>query len=275
MSNSRLFPFIFVDESEPVLRDVFEDWKTEGAIFTALEELDIALPWDTAEISSLVLDINYLANHSGAKFCSPMVKIYLDDDDHVTSTGLEILARVIATKYLINWTRLWRTMEVTYSPVTNYDMTEVRTLKRANSEALTKDAQEHHTGTDTLTHGQTVGTETSETDHSLDYVYGIGTEGAPKPSDKNDYSSSVQSTTETSGDDVTTKNLTDAVAESQNKVGADEEEENLHRIGNIGVTTNQQMLQAERDLWLWNYFDAIFKDVDRELTLPFFDPCRV
>ena len=42
----------------------------------------------------------------------------------------------------------------------------------------------------------------------------------------------------------------------------------LRRSGNIGVTTSQQMIQSERDLWLWNFFqDVVFKDISKVLTL--------
>jgi hypothetical protein len=43
----------------------------------------------------------------------------------------------------------------------------------------------------------------------------------------------------------------------------------LTRRGNIGVTTSQQMLQSERDLWVWNFFrDVVFPDLDYILTIP-------
>lgn len=41
----------------------------------------------------------------------------------------------------------------------------------------------------------------------------------------------------------------------------------LKRSGNIGVTTSQQMIQSERDLWNWYFYDVVFKDVDKMLTL--------
>ncbi len=52
--------------------------------------------------------------------------------------------------------------------------------------------------------------------------------------------------------------------------GADSQTRNytLTRSGNIGVTTSQQMIQSERELWLWHYFlDIVFPDVDKILTL--------
>ena len=42
----------------------------------------------------------------------------------------------------------------------------------------------------------------------------------------------------------------------------------LTRLGNIGVTTSQQMLQSEIDLWQWNYFKSvIFPNIDGVLTI--------
>lgn len=50
----------------------------------------------------------------------------------------------------------------------------------------------------------------------------------------------------------------------------------LTRKGNIGVTTSQQMITAERDLWVWDFFKTVFKDVDSVLTVPIFslDYCK-
>lgn len=45
------------------------------------------------------------------------------------------------------------------------------------------------------------------------------------------------------------------------------EKRKLTRKGNIGVTTSQQMITAERELWLWKFFEQVFKDIDSILTL--------
>lgn len=42
----------------------------------------------------------------------------------------------------------------------------------------------------------------------------------------------------------------------------------LTRSGNIGVTSSQQLLQSERELWIWNFFrDVVFPDLDSVLVL--------
>ena len=98
----------------------------------------------------------------------------------------------------------------------------------------------------------------------MDYKFGINTDADnPKPSDK--------VYTEQGGETSNSFENED----NRNKVGASEEEEETHRAGNIGVTTTQKLLQEERELWIWNFFDQVFSDIDRELALMFHDSCRV
>lgn len=74
------------------------------------------------------------------------------------------------------------------------------------------------------------------------------------------------------GTETTTYNTTDANTGTQTNTdsGSDTHTRNyeLHRVGNIGVTTSQQMLESERNLWIWNYFHSVvFPDVNRVLTI--------
>lgn len=41
----------------------------------------------------------------------------------------------------------------------------------------------------------------------------------------------------------------------------------LTRSGNIGVTTSAQMIEENIKLWIWKFFDSVFKDIDRVLTI--------
>ena len=70
-------------------------------------------------------------------------------------------------------------------------------------------------------------------------------------------------------------NTTDSDTGTQNTVsgGSDTSTRNytLRRSGNIGVTTSQQMIEAERNVWLWDFFHTVvFPDVDRILTIPIY-----
>lgn len=68
----------------------------------------------------------------------------------------------------------------------------------------------------------------------------------------------------------TVESGTDTTTETQEGTYESETEYDtmLTRSGNIGVTTSQQMIESERQLWLWNFFyKVVFPDVDKVLTL--------
>lgn len=80
------------------------------------------------------------------------------------------------------------------------------------------------------------------------------------------------SATARTGTDTLTHNTseTDTGTQTDAQSGSDTATRNytLTRSGNIGVTTAQQMIESERELWLWNFFyKIVFPDVDKVLTL--------
>ena len=44
----------------------------------------------------------------------------------------------------------------------------------------------------------------------------------------------------------------------------------LTRTGNIGTNTFQNLLQQERNIWMYDFFEQVFKDVDSVLTIPIY-----
>lgn len=54
---------------------------------------------------------------------------------------------------------------------------------------------------------------------------------------------------------------------NETRNGSMNETRTLTRHGNIGVTTSQQMLESEIQLWEWNFFETVFKDIDTMLTI--------
>lgn len=283
-------PFFEYADPEPILRDVFWtdiDWAGPG-IFVQIQSLwsvkTDALgqfpPWHS-EVDAIVLDREYFLNHSGGKFCSPLVKYYIDkgevDDDGVlTDTAKSAIARIIIAKYARNWKRLWDTNVATYSPIHNYDMYEDRDLTTTEDETATTDGTLARSGTESTQYGRVETVGHGRTNEQMSYKYGINTNTSdPKPSDKVNNTEGGTTTTTLSGTDTDTRNLTDTTDETRTKDNDGTEHEEIHRYGNIGVTTTQKLLQEERQLWLWNYFDQIFSDLDKELALAFHDPCRV
>ena len=41
----------------------------------------------------------------------------------------------------------------------------------------------------------------------------------------------------------------------------------LTRSGNVGVTTSAEMIEENIKLWIWKFFESVFKDIDRVLTI--------
>lgn len=271
-----LSPFFDSVDPEPILRDVFSGWNTGNGIFDALATV-ADMPWKDAEtVDSTVLDVAYFGNHSGGKFCAPLVKMLLNDDGEVPAAARTTIAKIIISKYLINWNHLWETNVAVYSPIHNYDMHEERDLETNEDNIETLDQDSYHTGTDTLQHGMVETTQHGMSDTIVTSRYGLNTvAGSVQPSDQEVDQQGGTTVVTDSGSDIDTKNLQDSTDARTVEDNNGTEHEEIHRYGNIGVTTTQKLLQEERELWIWNFFEEVFRDLDKELALAFHDPCRV
>lgn len=252
---NRYWPFInpFGESASdvPLLREAFADWKIGYGIFDALESIGTNLPWEEST-ESIILDIEYFGNRSGGKFVAPVVMNLLGDTTELTENDRILLARIIWAKFGEPWKHLWETNVVAYNPIHNYNMTDKRELARGESEAKVG----HGSSVDTTEHGRGVETK--------DNVAGLNnTNDKGKLADV--------SITQESGETIN-RGTSDRKDDS---VRASNEVETTTRSGNIGVTTTQQMLSADRELWKWNYFDQIYRDIDSVIALSFYDPCRI
>lgn len=242
-----------------VLNDVFTNWKS-GAFFQKIE--DAGVPWKdyAGAPTSVILDNEYFGNRSGRKNISPLVSAYLSNVGELDDSAQSLLASIIAYKFRENWKRLWNAYIAEYNPIHNYDMTE--TVTRKTTEHVADESSSTRTPdlTDATTHGMTR--------DEMDYRYGFNTQqSSPQPSDKIHV--------ENGGTDTTKRTGTDKNSENSTKDGTEDEIITTSRAGNIGVTTSQKMVREERDIWVWNYFDQVFEDVDKVLTIPIYDPCKI
>ena len=219
------------------LNDIFPEWITSG-IFSKLSNYSV--PWKDST-NSASLDVAYHGSHSGDKYISPFIEKMLTDG--VLSD--ENLNKIISTIYAIyctNWTKLWDTLSFEYNPIENYAMTE--------TESGTESGEYKQTGTDTINTSSNV----QNSNDNNNSVFGFNSSDAVG-SDKQSGSNTNTST----GESTNTKNLINNDIKTN--------ERTLKRSGNIGVTTSQQMIESERDLWKWYYFDMVFNDIDKMLTL--------
>lgn len=252
MFNPFINPFDVVPTQVPVLREAFPDWKIGYGIFEALEQI-ATMPWN-GQADSESLDIEYFGNHSGGKFAAPIVMQMVDSESlELTESDRIALARIIWMKFKQPWTHLWETNVAAYNPIHNYDMTDTRTLVRGDVEA-----------TEAL-RNSVDSTESNRESGSDDYVYGMNSDqDGPGRRDSRNHS-------EEGGETTSVNSATDET----NRTKDTEEVETTMRAGNIGVTTTQQMLKSEREIWLWNFFDQVYKDIDTVLSLPIYDACRI
>lgn len=224
----------------------------EQGIFNALEALDV--PW-AEDIDDEILDLEYMGNVSGDKWAAPLpAKLAeVNDDGKLTSTQIGALAAIITAKYLPNWTRLYATLSAEYDPLKNYDMTEEGTDTTTDTGTITDD------GSDDLTHGHVETASGSDTVTTNTYAY-----NSSSPSPDNQVVSNPGNVLTHSGKDAR------VMGNERTLDTTHELTHGLSRSGNIGVTTSQQMLQAERDVWMWDFFKVVFADIDKVLTLPIY-----
>ena len=265
--------------------DVYSNYQTDGGVFSPM----VSAPWaDT--MSGTNLDILYLDGHSGERYCSNFINHRLSDSDVLSSDNRTLIANILWAMFGIQWTRLWATMKpVDYDPLTNYKMEE--TVEGTESSTRTPDLTKGDTGT-VQTTGQdkrtpnltrngtgTVNDNGSATNTNQNGIWGFNS-STSVPSDMSDGTATNENTTtrdltETeTGTDTTDHTNTDAYNRSYTETGTDTtagtSSRKLTRTGNIGTNTFQNLLQQERNIWMYDFFEQVFKDVDSVLTIPIY-----
>lgn len=149
---------------------------------------------------------------------------------------LRTLIGVWSRSSLYKWEKLYKTMQLEYNPIDNYDRTETRKLN-SKGKGTGKDG-----GSDTSTSGGT----------STEKVAGFNS----NPNTLVDKSSLTTSGNQTNNYGRTT----DSTYEK-------DDTEEIHARGNIGVTTTQQMMEQERNIADFNLYDIITEDFKQRFCL--------
>lgn len=265
--------------------DVYANYPTDGGVFSPMT----TAPW-VETMTGVNLDIAYLDGHSGERFCSNIINRRLDDSSVLSSDNRTLISNILWAMFGIQWTRLWSTMKpVDYDPLTNYKMEE--TMEGTENSTRTPDLTKGDTGT-VQTTGQdkrtpnltrngtgTVNDNGSATNNNQNGIWGFNS-STSVPSDMSDGTSTSENTTtrdltETeTGTDTTDRTNTDTYNRSYTETGTDTtagtSSRKLTRTGNIGTNTFQNLLQQERNIWMYDFFEQVFKDVDSVLTIPIY-----
>ena len=173
---------------------------------------------------------------------------------HTNIDTLPLLIGVWSRKQLPVWEKLYETLLYEYNPIHNYDRHEVWNETRDTSNTYT---------TDNTGHGNRDGTSDTSAE-SLDKVAGMNDPAAVDGAMANrSKTESKSNTTDTEETDVTSHSESLNVNEHAN-------EHTSHIYGNIGVTTSQQMIEAQREVVKFNMVDVIIADFKGRFCLPIY-----
>lgn len=244
------------------LKTAYPNLITGDAVITDMQTMGV--PWADLEINSY-LDIMYYA-HSANKIVSPIVNDFIEssaqDNKSLTATYRETLARIIVIKYNDKWSRLWAMGDTDYNPLDSDNLTETETIEAEHSKSGTD------TGTITTDHDRTdTGTITDNgTNSDNDNIYGFNSSSAVGANTSSGTDTNTETRNLSSNDDITeTRNLADS------ETGTKSSSRTLTKIGRSGSmvsgTRVQDLIEAEREVLQWNFWNVVFADIDEILAL--------
>lgn len=260
-------------------------------------------PWSDSAFDAALFNA-YFAERSNNKIAAPII-LYWRQHYNVAGAYLERpaireMADYLWAMYGRRWTRMWEVYQYEYNPGENYDMLERMTndttvdqygktvtrtdnLQHSRNATRTDNLQHAKTGTETTTPNTTETTtpnlHTSEGSKIFGFDSAQGSDFGSTDSTATGTNTVQRTGTETlqhnvtdadTGTQQTTEGGSDTGTQTHAETGSDSHTRNyqLTRSGNIGVTTTQQMLQSDIDLWVWNYFEnVVFADMDKVLTI--------
>ena len=266
------------------MNEAYSDMETLGGLFRAMSNL----PWESV-MSSVRMDAVYFGAHSGERFCSRIITTRVEGNGTLSSGNRYTISNYVYSMFSGKWKHLWATMNPTYDPLTNYQMEE--TIEGTESSTRTPDLTKGDTGTVqstgqdkrtpnlTRTGTGTVKDDGTSSGNTQNNLWGFNS-STSIPSDMSDVTGTNENTTtrdlteNETGTDTTDKTNTDTYNRSYTETGTDTtagmSSRKLTRKGNIGTNTFQNLLQQERSLWMYNFFEQVFKDVDSVLTIPIY-----
>lgn len=163
---------------------------------------------------------------------------------------------VWSRKRLPVWTELQKTLEYDYNPIDNYDRTETVTegIERSGTGSSSR------SGTNTGSGNST--TETENSSSSSGTNTGTASNTAYNSDAFADTAKNVTSGSSTSSDEgssTTTSSSSETISETGETESSSSEDRTMttHTRGNIGVTTTQQMIQAQREVVSFSLLDVI------------------
>ena len=246
------------------LNTYFPNGLEGDGIFTAISQIS----WFPGVVPAHV-DTYFMLKH-GEKLASKICDRFADSDGHITGQKLADLANVIHNAYVVNWEHEYKTLTVQYNPIENTDYVETYTDKKHSETAGNSVTTGKMTTTD---EGMTTGQMSNTIDNHVagfNSATNVDSSDSTNTTDYGTENGNPVKTKNTTTMDYGTKNGTPVTTDS---TGEDDTviEHELHKHGNIGVTTNAQMITTDLDVWQLNkFYDILCSDICKVIALSIF-----
>lgn len=249
------------------LSSYFPGAATQGTgIFS--EMVSYGAPWTTTV--GMDMDMLYFGYHSGIKCPSLFI-------ENLSTNGIanrQLVAQLLYQMFGLSWSNLWTVMQEKYEPLQTYHLTEEIQRDENRSTDFKRDDTQNssfsNSGTTNTTDkgGGTITVTTVGTDTASTYGFNSSEAVPINSGTSNGTNTTANDTTDTTEGTSSNSGTTEGTLSRQDK-GTEQIGENITRTrsGNTGQHTTQELLRQEFNLWKWNFYKQVFKDVDSVIAL--------
>lgn len=290
--------------NKQIMRNAFPSGAMDGALFIHMTDM----PWSEVIDDEVVLDNMYFDSHSGDKFCSNMVYRWMDSNGVVTTLGENALAISLRTRFISKWQHLWDAYvakynldrdwytheeyveDDTYTYGKKRDLKNVRSSLDTEKNSSTNSYDDSRVEDNSETRDDTRIDNLNHNETNQNNVFGFNTQlDNGVPSDKLTASASDTGTQQNTGATLNSTVGTDSGVSSTNSDRTNERAESTEdnevysgsdlrdkggQTDSYGLRAHsiQELLAAEKTLWMWDYFRDVFNDIDSMLCLKIYAP---
>lgn len=211
-----------MNRDKKTLKEVFPHSLEGNGLFTEIAKIE----WFEG-LSPAAFD-TYFFMQVGDRLAANKMQFFVNDNGVCEGENLTKLAKVIFNINAISWRNIYRDLTVQYNPIENTDYTETLNEKASSTGDASTESTGSGGGTNTTT-GSKYGFNSSE--------------AVP------------DTVAETVDSNSTTANT---ATETSNENNVDR---TIRKHGNIGVTTNAQMIESDLEIWKNKIADKFIKDI--------------
>lgn len=203
----------------------------------------------------------------GDKRGMPFLDKYADADGTITGDNLEKLAKMLLNLNYNSWQHQYKALTVEYNPIENTDFTETikdKTHDKGKGKSFTVGKMEL-TNTNVTT-GK-MENETADQVAGFNSATQVDKGTSTTTTDYGDSESDPVTVTNTTTTDYGTEAGTPVT--NKNEAESDKTFDRTYRKhGNIGVTTNAQMIMSDIEVWKLNkFYDILIMDICKVIAL--------